>query len=220
MKLLVQSDDYGISRAVSLGIIHGIKHGMIRNTGAFTNMPWSDECLEWILPYRNQIALGIDLNITTGRPLYHPAKLSTLVREDGTFRSSFESRALDTAENDFEHVDVQEVRLELEEQIQHFIRLTGRKPDYVHPHAYVTPRILQVEREIAQEYGVPFSMDCFADIFGYNPKAVLMPWYKKPATPENQLASSLKQHILNLGNDFLSREYGLLVGHMGYVDCD
>ena len=40
-KLLVQSDDYGISPAVSAGIIYGITHGIIRNNGAFVNMPWS-----------------------------------------------------------------------------------------------------------------------------------------------------------------------------------
>ena len=46
MKLLVQSDDYGITRAVSRGIIHGIKNGVIRNTGLFANMPWSEECVD------------------------------------------------------------------------------------------------------------------------------------------------------------------------------
>ena len=40
MKLLVQSDDYGITRAVSLGCIHGIRNGVVRNTGIFANMPY------------------------------------------------------------------------------------------------------------------------------------------------------------------------------------
>ena len=33
MKLLLQSDDYGISRAVARGIVYGIDQGLIRNTG-------------------------------------------------------------------------------------------------------------------------------------------------------------------------------------------
>ena len=50
MKLLVQSDVYGISKAQAHGCIEGIRNGLIRNTGFFTNMPWAEECAEWRLP--------------------------------------------------------------------------------------------------------------------------------------------------------------------------
>ena len=69
MKLLIQADDYGITRAVSSGIVFGIHHGLVRNTGIFTNMDWTEECLDMIKPYLDQIDLGIDLNISTGRPI-------------------------------------------------------------------------------------------------------------------------------------------------------
>ena len=49
MKLLIQADDYGITRAVSSGIVFGIHHGLVRNTGIFTNMDWTEECLNHIL---------------------------------------------------------------------------------------------------------------------------------------------------------------------------
>ena len=64
MKLLIQADDYGITRAVSSGIVFGIHHGLVRNTGIFTNMDWTEECLDMIKPYLDQIDLGIDLNFT------------------------------------------------------------------------------------------------------------------------------------------------------------
>ena len=35
MKLLIQADDYGITRAVSSGIVFGIHHGLVRNTGIY-----------------------------------------------------------------------------------------------------------------------------------------------------------------------------------------
>lgn len=47
---------------------------------------------------------------------------------------------------------------------------------------------------------------------------MLMPWYKKPPTPENQLDSSLKEYLLTQSNAILNQEYSLVVGHMGYVD--
>lgn len=47
-----------------------------------------------------------------------------------------------------------------------------------------------------------------------------MNWYIKPATLENQAASSLKALILKNSDALLSREYCFLIGHMGYVDQD
>ena len=78
MKILVQSDDYGITRAVSLGCIHGIKNGVVRNTGMFANMPWIEECVEWIKPYLGQIAFGIDLNASTGPSILGHDKVPAL----------------------------------------------------------------------------------------------------------------------------------------------
>ena len=43
-------------------------------------------------------------------------------------------------------------------------------------------------------------------------------WYKKPATLENQAASSLKAYILENSETLLAQEYYVLIGHMGYVD--
>lgn len=50
MKLLVQSDDYGITEAGAHGAIKAIKDGIVRNTGFFSNMPWAEYCLELIRP--------------------------------------------------------------------------------------------------------------------------------------------------------------------------
>ena len=51
MKLLVQSDDYGISKAQALGCLEAIKFGIVKNTGIFVNLPWFEECAELIKPY-------------------------------------------------------------------------------------------------------------------------------------------------------------------------
>ena len=85
MKLLVQSDDYGISKAQAHGCIEGIRNGLIRNTGFFTNMPWAEECAEWIRLYLNQIAFGIDLNITTGKSVLPHPQIPTITIEDNSF---------------------------------------------------------------------------------------------------------------------------------------
>ena len=131
MKLLVQSDDYAISPAVARGILYGIENGIIRNTGMFMNMPWSVECGKLIMPYLDKIALGIDLNLTTGTPLTKPDLIPSLVQDNGAFHTSNESRTLDAKAENQEHAVLEEVILELENQIKRFVELFGRKPDYL-----------------------------------------------------------------------------------------
>ena len=156
MKLLVQSDDYGITRAVSLGCIHGIRNGVVKNTGMFANMPWIAECVDWIRPYLDQIAFGIDLNASTGPSILGHEKLPTLTHEDGTFLGSKENRALDTDENDHDHLAAHrdELYAEFKAQIERYIELVGHKPDYIHNHAYGTKTTDEVTRTLAKEYGV------------------------------------------------------------------
>ena len=67
-EITIQSDDYGITPAVSDGIIYGITHGV----GATAHFPtchgqknvWKRFALTW-----NDIALGIDLNASTGKSM-------------------------------------------------------------------------------------------------------------------------------------------------------
>ena len=83
MKLIIQSDDFGITEAVSCGIIKGIREGMITCTGLFSNMPASAFAAELVRPY--DVCLGQDINIVAGRPCADPARLTSMVQPDGTF---------------------------------------------------------------------------------------------------------------------------------------
>ena len=218
MKLLIQADDYGITRAVSRGIIFGINYGLIRNTGIFTNMDWTEECLDMIKPYLAQIDLGIDLNISTGKPISPANQIPTLVDQEGVFLSSWESRKRDEAYENKNRVSMKEVYQEFEAQIQRFIKLVGKKPDYIHSHAYTTAEIFQVQRLLSRKYGIPYTSDIWEKLFGFDVSGYRIPWYIKPATLDNQIHSSLSQYLLSHKNELLKKEYCLVVGHMGYVD--
>lgn len=218
MKLLLQSDDYGMTRAVARGIIHGIEHGIIRNTGMFTNMPWTEECAEWIKPYLSKIALGVDMNLSTGSPLLPHEKIPSLVNDKGSFYTSWESRDMDNEENNFNHAKIDEVRNELEAQIQKFISLFGKTPDYLHSHAYETEVIVQVHHELASKYSIPYCSDVMEKLTGSGVKDYRIAWYLKPSTLENQIHSSFKKYILENSEALLDKEYCILIGHMGFID--
>lgn len=212
MKLLFQSDDYGITRAASLGIIHSIKNGVVRNTGLFSNMPWAAECVEWIRPYLNDIAFGIDLNASTGPSLLGYDKVPNLCHENGMFYTSRENRAMDTEANGFDHVDYDQVYAEFEAQVEKFIELVGKKPDYIHGHAYGTKTTDRARRAIAEKYGRPYSAD-FRE-----PMSPMggMSWYKG-RTPEEQLKNDPLGTIIS-NKEILEQEIGYIITHCGYCD--
>ena len=218
MKLLVQSDDYGITRAVSQGCIHGIKHGVIRNTGMFANMPWIEECVEWIRPYLDQIAFGIDLNASTGPSVLPHDQVPTLTHEDGSFLGSRENRALDTDENDHDHLAAHRDELynEFKAQIERYIELVGKKPDYIHNHAYGTRTTDEVTRTLAHEYGILSSVGVMDR---EEVRQGGMGWYVYGG-PEAQLTEDPLGYLTNDKGGILDCEVGYVISHCGYADAE
>ncbi len=216
MKLLVQSDDYGITRAAAAGVIHSIKNGVIRNTGFFSNMPWAEECAEWIRPYLDEIAFGIDLNASTGCSLLGYDKVPNLCHEDGSFFTSRENRAMDTEENNFDHVNYEQVYAEFEAQIERFIEIMGRKPDYIHGHAYGTKTTDRARKTLADKYGVIYTGDFRKRDDVGSPET----WYTMGASPEEQLKNRPLETIIEDKAGMLKKEYGYVVTHCGYCDAE
>lgn len=218
MKLLVQSDDYAITKAVSYGCIEGIKNGIIRNTGVFVNMPWSEECVEWIRPYLDEIAFGIDLNASTGFSILSYEKIPSLIHEDGSFLGSKENRALDTQENNFDHLSVHKDELysEFKAQIERYIELVGHKPDYIHNHAYGSKTTDEVTLALAREYKI---LSTKTIMNRPEVKFAGMGWYVKGG-PEAQLSEDPISYILQDKGNILNQDFGYLISHCGYADAD
>ncbi len=216
MKLLVQSDDYGITRGTARGTIRAVQYGPVRNTGLFANMPWAEEVTEWIRPFFEHIAFGIDLNMVNGPSVLGYREAPALCHEDGTFLSIKENRQLDNAENGNDHIDSEQLYREFRAQIERFIAIAGRLPDYVHPHAYQTGKTEAVIRRLAEEYRIPYSMD-----FAKLPDAVMpsMGWYTF-GTMEQQLQEDPLGYLLEDRTGYLKHEYGYLITHCGELDSD
>ena len=217
MRLLVQSDDFGITPAVSLGIIEAIKNGIVRNTGLFANMSWAPKCVDMIRPYLDQIAFGIDLNVSAGRPVLSPKEVPELVQESGEFLTSAMNRALDTEENNHDHVNYDQVYAEFDAQVKRFSEIVGKLPDYIHGHAYGTATTNRAMKAIAKKYHRPFSTDI---LFGADVKGCTMEWYRFGNRMEDQFQDDLKACILEDRNGFLQAQTGSLVSHCGYIDME
>lgn len=220
MKLIAQSDDYGITPGCARGALEAIRHGIIRNTGLFANMPWAKECVDEISPFLDQIAFGIDLNASTGPSLLGHEALPALTKEDGMFYGSRENRAMDTDENGHDHLAAvsDQLEAEFEAQIQMYIRLVGHKPDYIHNHAYGTATTMAVSQKLAAKYHCIWTDSVMKK---ENVAPAGMGWYKFGASPEKQLEEDMTGYVVSDAGGMLSsgKEYGYLVCHCGYADA-
>lgn len=68
MKLIINADDYGLSKSISDGIILGIREGYITSTSIMANMIWAEYAIQKALEY-NIDCIGLHINLTVGKPI-------------------------------------------------------------------------------------------------------------------------------------------------------
>ena len=207
MKLILRADDLGFSDGVSLGIVKAVKDGVITSVGMMSNMEGATFGYECIKDY--DIALGLHSNICAGRPVSDPTLIPSLVNEQGEFCSSKEirSREVDT-------VVLQEAEMEVEAQLNRFIEITGKKPDYLEGHAVMSKNFFKAIRNIAEKYDIFFDNPIFdpdwekeTDIIGFPFPAFDQKGLYDPKKFMNDHLSTLQEHRV-----------GIAVFHPGYLD--
>ena len=152
MKLLVTADDYGMTVAVTDGIIACIREGVLTQTGLFTNMPSTEYAVKRMMEEFPDFCLGIDINFSTGYPVSDPKLIPSMVQENGAFLTSRMHRNLDKTNP--HHVTYEEAYLEGEAQLKRFIQLVGKKPDYLGGHAYSSDEIRQAHKDLCEKYDI------------------------------------------------------------------
>lgn len=224
-RLLMQSDDYGITGAVSAGIRTAIEFGLIKNTGLFVNMPASVKAAEAIRDY--DVCFGIDINYVCGRPVSDPKDVPHLIDENGYFISSGQmsrkSRLLHMDElgliSTFEEdpYPYEEILLETENQVKRFIEITGKKPEYIHPHSLMSENCYRAAKEVAAEYGIFHTLDMMR-------KYRILPGTfdgTKGSTVESQMDYDVSGNLLNRALPSIKEdETCYFICHCGYADYE
>lgn len=87
-KLIINADDFGLSRGVNQGIIEAHQKGIITSTTLMANMPGFEDAVK-LARQNPHLGVGIHLNIYRGKPLLSPSQIPSLVNKQGEFFSSF-----------------------------------------------------------------------------------------------------------------------------------
>ena len=224
-KLLLQSDDYGMTYGVTEGTIRAIRDGFLKNTGLFVNMDSSRYAADRIREY--DVCLGIDINLASGRPVSDPALLPHLVDSSGHFKSSRtilrENRLLRTDrylyyfEEDPYPYD--EVLLETRAQVRKFIELTGRIPEYINAHSIMTENTEKAARAVKEEFGIKGHSSDF--YFGKDSVDLSYAGEYEVMSQEQQINLDMKEMIirkvlLSIPDDIVF----FFCCHCGFIDKD
>lgn len=197
MKLIVNSDDFGLTPGVNRGIIDALKRGILRSTTAMMNMPAIEMAVD-LAKENPELGVGIHLVLTAGKPILDTHK--TIVDENGNFLKN----AVLMKKTD---VDVEEVYAEYVAQMEKYIKLFGHKPTHIdgHHHTHALPQTIEATRRLAKTYGIKYIRHVDSDVaFIHN--------FYGPLTDYNQFETTLKQH--------LDAEYVELMCHVAFIDVD
>ena len=147
MKLIVNSDDYGLTKGVNYGIIEALQNGVLRSTTAMVNMPAIDHAVK-LSKVNPELGVGLHLVLSAGYPLVKGHK--TIVDEKGHF---LKGSVLEKSE-----VDIEEVYREYKAQMEKFIELFGRKPTHIdgHHHTHKLPQTQAATLRLAKEYSIDY----------------------------------------------------------------
>jgi hopanoid biosynthesis associated protein HpnK len=149
-QLVVNADDFGISRGVNRGIVEAHQNGLVTSTSLMANLSAAEDALTraTICP---DLSLGLHLTLTAGRPLCPPEQLSTLVDASGQFLvlGTLLGR-LSTGK-----VSGDQIRRELAAQIEWTLR-RGIRPTHVdsHHHVHIHPRVAPIVIALARQYRI------------------------------------------------------------------
>jgi predicted glycoside hydrolase/deacetylase ChbG (UPF0249 family) len=128
-RLIVNADDYGLSRGVNTGIIEAAERGVVTSTSMMVNLPGFDDAVALARSARS-LSIGLHFNLTTGKPLTTAPSL--MRRSTGQFYplATLLTRA------SFGFVDAAEVREECTAQIDRLLE-AGIQPTHIDSHRHV-----------------------------------------------------------------------------------
>ena len=149
MRLIVNSDDYGRTAAVSQGVRNAHLFGIVTSTTCMMNMPTVVEDIRTAMQEAPRLGMGVHLVLTSGQPLLPAAQVPSLVTSDGAFLK------LDQFLAGLDQIDPAQVKAEWRTQIERFVATAGRSHP---PGLCITIRLTLPSRSSAPCLNSPANM--------------------------------------------------------------
>ncbi len=151
-RLVVNADDFGISRGVNRGIVEAHLNGLLTSASLMASLPAAEDAVARA-ERCPRLALGLHLTLTAGRPLSEPDRVPSLVDTEG--RLLVLGRLV--ARLSLGRVRRPDLERELSAQVEWALE-RGVRLDHLdsHHHVHVHPAVAGLALRLAEGYGIPY----------------------------------------------------------------
>ena len=148
MKLIINADDFGLSKSITDGIVEGIKGNYITSTSIMVNMEYTEYAIKKAIE-NNIKCIGLHANLTLGKPII---KNENITDEDGYFLYNKFQIENDKLTYDDAYNEIKAQIVKLKELSNNKIRI-----DHLDTHHYLckNSNIRKAIIDIANELNVP-----------------------------------------------------------------
>jgi hopanoid biosynthesis associated protein HpnK len=150
-QLIVNADDFGLTEAVSSGILDAHRKGIVTSTTLMANGGAFDAAVS-MSRRAPRLGIGVHLNLTAGEPVSAALRIPSLVDRSGRLHLS-PGRLLRALLR--RQVNLADVESELRQQIIKILS-AGMLPTHLdgHKHVHVLPGVSDVVIRLAQEFSI------------------------------------------------------------------
>jgi predicted glycoside hydrolase/deacetylase ChbG (UPF0249 family) len=150
--LVVNADDLGLTVGVNNGIFDAHDRGILTSASVFANARATGDAIARALR-RPSLGIGCHLTLVDGQPTLPPARVPSLIEDDGRFRESWKPFIASCL---LGRISLREVELELTAQIDR-IRSAGVTLTHLdaHKHVHAYPPIFAIVTRLAERFRIP-----------------------------------------------------------------
>jgi hopanoid biosynthesis associated protein HpnK len=150
-ELIVNADDFGLTRGVNEGIIRANREGILTSATLMANRRAFEDAVERA-KQNPQLGVGCHLALVGGRAVAPPEKIPSLADRDGRLPSSI---GLLMAKLNSGMVRTKDIEAEFRAQIEKICR-AGIQPTHLdtHKHSHAHPRVMAALGRVAREFGI------------------------------------------------------------------
>lgn len=148
--LIVNADDFGLSRGQNYGIVESCRNGVVTSTTALVNGAAIDHAVD-VRRLVPDLGVGLHFSLTLGKPV---GRLPSLTRDGVLGKWLWEQAEAGT-------LPLDEIANELECQYERFVALFGEPPTHIdsHHHVHMIAAIFPLVADFARSKGVPMRID-------------------------------------------------------------
>jgi hopanoid biosynthesis associated protein HpnK len=162
LRLIVNADDFGLSRSVNDAVIRAHRDGILTSASLMVNEPACDEAVK-IAKENPKLGVGLHITLLMGHSALPAGKIPGLVNNRGEFSDSPVSTGMKYF---FDSGLREQLRAEIRAQFEKF-RATGLPLDHVngHLHFHLHPAVFKILMEESDTLGIShlrLTRDCFS----------------------------------------------------------